>query len=428
MSEGWVSGKLAKLARVRSGFAFKSSQWTDKGVAVVKISNVKHGRLVMDGCSFVTEQDAVQSGFLLTDGDILIGLTGYVGEVAKVRGLGKLVLNQRVGKFFPTKECDPKFLFFLVSNEDFRQRVETASHGSAQANVSPSAIEAFDVVIPPLPEQRAIAATLGALDDKIELNRKMNATLEAMARALFRDWFVDFGPTRAKMEGRAAYLSPDLWALFPDWLDDEGKPEGWEVRKIEQNCLQVTNGGTPKRDKKEYWTCGHIPWLSSGEVRQKLILGTASHITLRGMQESSAKLVAPGSTAVALYGATAGQVTYLAAEVTTNQAVCSLTPKSGFRAYNFLKLSNETTTLLGMATGSAQQNLSKALVESFPVLVATQPIMNAFEASVAPLFEMMVCNEREARTLAQTRDLLLPRLMSGELRVAEAERIVEEVM
>lgn len=97
----------------------------------------------------------------------------------------------------------------------------------------------------PLPEQRAIAATLGALDDKIELNRKMNATLEAMARALFRDWFVDFGPTRATMEGRAPYLSPDLWSLFPDGLNAEGNPEGWSYEQL-LNQADWVNGAAYK--------------------------------------------------------------------------------------------------------------------------------------------------------------------------------------
>ncbi len=114
------------------------------------------------------------------------------------------------------------------------------------------------VLTPPLPEQRAIAATLGALDDKIELNRKMNATLEAMARALFRDWFVDFGPTRAKSAGTAPYLSPDLWSLFPERLDDEGKPEGWEVSNLASILTVLETGRRPK---------GGVAGISSGVPR-----------------------------------------------------------------------------------------------------------------------------------------------------------------
>ena len=219
----------------------------------------------MDGCSFVTKADARSSGFFLSDGDILIGLTGYVGEVAKVREPDAVVLNQRVGKFFPNDGCDQDFLYFLVSNQEFRQRVEVASHGSAQANVSPSAIEALEVLVPPLPVQRAIAATLAALDDKIELNRLMNETLEAMARAIFKDWFVDFGPTRAKMEGHEPYLAPELWDLFPDRVDDEDKPVGWSVQPasalFEFNPRESVRKGTnaPYLDMAALPTIGPVP-------------------------------------------------------------------------------------------------------------------------------------------------------------------------
>src|SRR5208282_1982445 len=99
--------------------------------------------------------------------------------------------------------------------------------GTVAERLNMPTIRALPVAVPPIAEQRAIASVLGALDDKIELNRRMNETLEATARAIFKDWFVDFGPTRAKQEGRAPYLAPDIWPLFPDRLDDEGKPEGW---------------------------------------------------------------------------------------------------------------------------------------------------------------------------------------------------------
>ena len=115
----------------------------------------------------------------------------------------------------------------------------------------------------PLSEQRAIAATLGALDGKIELNRKMNSTLDSMARALFRDWFVDFGPTRAKMAGTAPYLSDDLWSLFPDRLDDEGKPEGWEIRSL--GDFADLKGGK-QLEKEHISSTGPIPVFGGAGV------------------------------------------------------------------------------------------------------------------------------------------------------------------
>lgn len=418
MSDGWTAAKISELARVRSGFAFKSSQWTDDGVPVVKIGNVKRGRLDMAGCSYVTKADAAQSGFLLSDGDILIGLTGYVGEVAKVREFGPLVLNQRVGKFFPTPNCDPNFLFFLVSNEDFRRRVEAASHGSAQANVSPSAIESFEVLIPPLPEQRAIAATLGALDDKIELNRKMNATLEAMARALFRDWFVDFGPTRAKMEGRAPYLSPDLWSPFPEGLDAEGKPEGWEVSSIGEE-VRVVGGSTPSTKEPDLWD-GGINWATPKDLSTlaaPVLLETSRTISAAGLTKISSGQLPVGS----LLLSSRAPIGYLAiaeVPVAINQGfIGMICDKRVSNVFAWLWTLENMEAILAKANGSTFQEISKGNFRPLPVVVPPEPVLRAFDAVAQPLYDRIAKNERESRTLAQTRDLLLPRLMSGQILV-----------
>lgn len=429
MSDGWTAAKISELARVRSGFAFKSSQWTDDGVPVVKIGNVKRGRLDMAGCSYVTKADAAQSGFLLSDGDILIGLTGYVGEVAKVREFGPLVLNQRVGKFFPTPNCDPNFLFFLVSNEDFRRRVEAASHGSAQANVSPSAIESFEVLIPPLPEQRAIAATLGALDDKIELNRKMNATLEATARALFRDWFVDFGPTRAKMEGYAPYLAPDLWPLFPDRLDAEGKPEGWAYEPLLEQAEWV-NGAAYKNmhfsDEPDA-----LPVIKIAELKNGVTGNTQRTATDLGARY----LIDDGELLFSWSGNPDTSIdTFLwtGGKAWLNQHIFAVRPNGKrskpymhvllkFLKPEFAELArNKQTTGLGHVT--------KADMQRMMVCAASPEVHKAFDHLIEPIFKQALGLQMETRTLSQTRDLLLPRLISGELRVGDLASFDQEAV
>ncbi len=428
--EGWRHVRLGDVAELSGGYAFKSTQYTDAGHFVLRTVNIRDDfSITREGATFISEQDALEyTRFSLTDKDTLfVMVAATLGKVGYVRHDAlPALLNQNMWVIrAKPRQMDPAFLQFC-----FRElsKIPLAwVSGSARSFLRRDDVRNLEFDLPPLPEQRAIAAILGALDDKIELNRRKCETLESMARVLFRDWFVDFGPTRAKMAGAAPYLAADLWSLLPDRLDDEGKPEGWEVRPIKANCSFVANGSTPKRDVAEYWTNGEIPWLSSGEVRQRIITKTNAFITERGLAESSAKLIDPGATVVALYGATAGQVSILAARVTTNQAVCALTAKPMFRLYNFLKLSSETETLLGMATGSAQQNLSKGIVENFPVLVADIAVMEAFEAIVSPLFEAMVAQEQETGILAETRDLLLPRLMSGELRVTDAEHL-EEVL
>ena len=232
---------LGEVASVRCGFAFKSNDWKAVGIPVVKIANVKNGRLVMDGCSFVSQSVAdAAAEFALRSGDILIAMTGYIGDVAIVRESDlPAVLNQRVGRFAindPTRLAQP-FLFYVLRDGEIRKEIEGLGYGSAQPNVSPSLVHGVEIPLPPLPEQRAIAHILGTLDDKIELNRRMSETLEAMARALFKSWFVDFDPVRAKMEGRDPGLPQPLADLFPARLVDSelGEiPEGWEVKSLDE--------------------------------------------------------------------------------------------------------------------------------------------------------------------------------------------------
>ncbi len=393
----------------------------------------------MGGCSFVAEADATSSGFMLSDGDILIGLTGYVGEVAKVRGFDALVLNQRVGKFFPSERCDLDFLFFLVSNDDFRQRVEASSHGSAQANVSPSAIEALEVMTPPLPEQRMIAATLGALDDKIDLNRRMNETLEAMARAIFKDWFVDFGPTRAKMEGREPYIAPEIWDLFPDRLDEEGKPEGWE--ELSLGALgEITIGGLWGKDEPENADFDAYMCLRGVDIQHLREQGTAPKapwrfakrvaIAKRTISTCDVLIASSGVgpcgrslwVGVEDFFSRKGQTIY---SNFVKRIVCKTPGHACFvdRHLHRMKLNGEIQKFI---SGTSVPNLNgKGLMDSHRLVVAPVPVLEAFLS-----FSMMLQKRLfsgESRTLAQTRDLLLPNLMSGEIRVKDAETFLGRV-
>lgn len=300
-------------------------------------------------------------------------------------------------------------------------RLLASATGSTFPNVSKEQIQEIRCAIPPLAEQKAIAGVLGALDDKIEQNRQMNATLEAMARAIFQSWFVDFDPVRAKMDGRApAGMDAETAALFPDSFEDSPLgpiPKGWKMGTIGDNCLYIQNGGTPRRDKMDFWDRGTIPWLTSGEVRQAIITNANNSITELGFSESSAKWVPSYSTVVALYGATAGQVSFITLPLTTNQAVCSLIPKKFCSFYNYMCMRNATSELENKAVGSAQQNISKQIVEETKIILPSLLILKKFELLVKPLFTNWISNINQSRTLADLRDALLPKLLSGELSV-----------
>lgn len=280
--------------------------------------------------------------------------------------------------------------------------------------------ENYPLYLPPLPEQRAIAAILGAQDDKIELNRKMNATLEAIARALFRDWFVDFGPTRAKMEGREPYLSPDLWSLFPDRLDDEGKPEGWEEKPLTEFFL-IIGGGTPKTSNAEFWV-GPIPWFSVTDTPPNgsvFVTDTEKTITEAGLNGSSARLVPKGTTIISARG-TVGNLAVAGRDMTFNQSCYGLRGAGPVGEYaTYLIAQNMVSQLQAMAHGSVFSTITRQTFESLSLAMPTDGVLRAFEDAASPLFAKILSNVLESRILSQTRDLLLPRLMSGELRVAD---------
>jgi type I restriction enzyme S subunit len=398
---------LGEVASVRSGFAFKSSDWKESGIPVVKIANVKSGRLSMDGCSFVDDDIAKDAHeFQLEPGDILIAMTGYIGEVAVVRETDlPALLNQRVGRFSirDPRRLDREFLYYVVTAPSIRREIEGLGYGSAQPNVSPSLIQGVSVPLPPIAYQRAIASTLGALDSKIDLNRRMNETLEAMARAIFKDWFVDFGPTRAKIEGRAPYLAPDIWSLFPNRFDDDGRPEGWGERRVE-DILELAYGKALKASDR---TDGPIPVYGSGGI-------TGYHN--EALVEGPSVIVGRKGTVGALY--------WEDRPFFPIDTVFYVRPKAHltFCYYHLQTLGLET-----MNTDAAVPGLNRNNVYRLSVPWSDDKLRMQFDQLSAPLRQRIRANSDEIETLSNTRNFLLPKLMSGEVRVKEAEKLIGEV-
>jgi len=329
----------------------------------------------------------------------------------------------------PKSDLDMRWLYYAI----IHHKLGEIDDGSPIPSTTRAAVYVRDVEVPPLPEQRAIAATLGALDDKIELNRKMNATLEAMARALFRDWFVDFGPTRARMalsasgaktasEPRAPTLSPDIWSLFPDRLDDEGKPEGWEVGTLGAVATARNEGIDPSAISPDtpYIGLEHMPrgsialtdWEGAGKVSSNKATFAAGDFLFGKLRPYFHKVgVAPVS----------GICSTDIVVVRPNGAVWSGFVIACISDDDFVAYTDKTST------GTKMPRTSWSIMAKYPVALPPANLAEAFNATVAPILDRIRANIHESRTLAQTRDLLLPRLMSGELRVAEVARLASEV-
>ncbi len=424
MAGEWRSVSLEEVAdEITVGFVGSmSTEYVEKGIPFLRSQNVEPLRVNKSDLKFVSPEFHKRiSKSRLSPGDVVIVRTGKPGACSVVpewladANCSDLVIV-RCGK-----EIDSRFLAYYV-NTFAAHHISSHLVGAVQQHFNVGSARTMRINLPSLPEQKAIVSILGALDDNIELNRRMNATLEAMARALFQSWFVDFDPVRAKLDGRQpAGLDPATAALFPASFQDSPLgpiPAGWRTGTIVECTEKIQNGGTPRRDEPSFWIGGSVPWLTSGEVRQPIIVTTDSFITKFGMDASSAKWVPPLSTVVALYGATAGQVSFNSVPLTTNQAVCALIPRKGFAYFNYLWMRQVTVELEGKAVGSAQQNISKGIVEESNVVLPPDSILAAFSRHVAAFFDNWISNLHQIKSLKHTRDALLPAVLSGNLNLA----------
>ncbi|HDZ14995.1 MAG TPA: restriction endonuclease subunit S, partial [Pricia sp.] len=297
-------------------------------------------------------------------------------------------------------------------------QIEQQAVVSSYKTISLKTIRGLKISLPPLPEQRVIASILSALDNKIENNLAMNKTLEDMAMALYKHWFVDFGPFQ---EGN--FIDSELGPI----------PEGWEVKRLDDLCEKIYSGGTPKTKVQEYWN-GSIPWLSSGETRANLILETEKTITQLGLDKSSSKMAYKYDIVIASagQGKTRGQTSLLLIDTSVNQSVLCLRANKKkihpltlyydlrFRYNQFRHISDSFSTRGSLTT--------KLIGEQ--ILLAVPPIEHqiGFHGQLLKSMELQESNLLENISLIQLRDTSLPKLISGEVRVKDAEKLVSAAL
>jgi type I restriction enzyme S subunit len=437
----WRSCTLGDVARVKSGFAFKSQDWSENGIPVVKIANVQHGHLDMSSASFVPEAIAISHPeAFLDDGDILISMTGNVGNVARVKlREGRLVLNQRVGRFLVSDPdvLSAEFLYYFLFAPRTRALMSSLGYGSVQPNVSPTLIHGIDIQIPSLPEQRAISSILSAFDDKIELNRRTAETLEAMARAVFKSWFVDFDPVHAKAAGRVPeWMDAETAALFPDCFGEDGLPEEW-IECFGADLFDVTKGRSYKKAELQPSEIALVTLKSfnrkGGYARRGLKPYTGDY--------NPNQIVLPGEIVMACTDLTqAAEVIGRPAIVEASEFdtlvasldVLVIRPVPQWLTNEWLYwLLNEPRShehMRSYANGSTVLHLSKEAVPTLPCVVPPESVVLAFTALIRPWMERSRHGRNQNAVLENTRDALLPRLLSGELRVDDAEKVAEGVL
>jgi type I restriction enzyme S subunit len=439
----WHDATVGDFFDLVSGYAFKSADFIDQGIPVIKIKNVKAGKFSEHTFSYVSPDFLeMRADKVAKPDDLLISMSGnrhdgspetWVGKVAHFRKANTYFINQRVGalRIKPDKCFDIRFAGFLLSSFPYQELfISIATSSGGQANLSPNQILNAPIHYPDFHSQCEIGGLLGALDDKIELNRQMNETLEATARLFFKDYFVDFGPTRAKAEGRPPYLAPELWALFPGALDDDDKPVGWDLTNLSSITSELRRGISPK-----YIDEGGVRVLNQKCIRDRTVSFVYARRHDQNAKSVSGREIVDGDILVNSTGVgTLGRVAQIwnveePTVVDSHVTVVRADKAKVSAAYLGINLTSRESEIESLGEGSTgQTELSRVRLGMVDILLPDRKVLTAFDETVGELIQMSVKNQGESYTLANTRDFLLPKLMSGEIRLRDAEKVVEGVL
>ena len=384
---------------------------------------------ISDSEDHLTPDGASVASRLVPSGSVLLLTRGMTlhKRVPICRTAKPATFNQDVKAVLPRPGVSSRFVpYLLVGNHDrLHAKVDSAGHGTGRLNTE--AVLSFPVWVPDLKEQERIADVGESLDDRITLLRETNATLEAIAQALFKSWFVDFDPVRAKAEGRQPEgMDAATAALFPDSFEESELglvPKGWTVMPIGE-AVECVGGGTPDTKNEAYWQPEEFSWSSPKDLsglQSPVLLSTERKLSAQGLAKVSSGLL-PSGTLLMSSRAPIGYLAIAQIELAVNQGYIAMLPGGRLPVlYLLFWCRMNMEVIKGRANGSTFMEISKKAFRPIPALVPSAEVLAAFEQVVGPLFERLVANERQAQTLTQLRDTLLPRLISGQLRLPEAE-------
>ena len=395
--EEWKEYKLGDICtKIGSGATPKGGKEAYLGgnISLIRSQNVLDFTFSEDGLAYINDEQANKlKNVEVKENDVLLNITG--DSVARACIVPNTILPARVNQHVAIIRGDNYVVlndFILYALQYKKQYLLSISQGGGTRNaLTKKMIEDFIINLPSLPTQQKIANILSSLDDKIEVNRRINEQLEELAGTLFKSWFVDFEPFK------------------------DGEFVESELVKL-GSVINTTSGGTPSRKHMEYYGGNH-GWVKSKELNGTFIIDTEETITDDAIAKSSAKLLPEKSILIAMYGATVGQYAVLSKPMTCNQAVCALLPNDDY-PYTFLFMfaKNKKDELINKAVGSAQQNISQILIKDLDISNDTRKIKE-YHKIVGPAFEIILKNQQEIHHLTTLRDTLLPKLMSGEIDV-----------
>ncbi|MGH7485173.1 MAG: restriction endonuclease subunit S [bacterium] len=433
MAGEWRDCSLGDLIDVKHGFAFQGEFIHDdpRGDVLLTPGNFAIGG-GFKGDKFKYFDGPIPSDFILAEGDLLVTMTdlskqsdtlGFPAFVPSRSDGRRYLHNQRLGKVHvkDNRAVDTRYLHYRLRSASYRHEVLASATGTTVKHTSPERIQRFKFSLPPLPEQRAIARILGTLDDKIELTRQLSGTLEAMARALFKSWFVDFDPVRAKAEGRDPGLPQPLADLFPTRLvaSELGEiPEGWGVGRFGDVVEQVREQEDPFSSPDVLFNHFSIPAFDEGQWPK---------VEFGGGIKSQKTRVPSGVILLSKLNPEIERV-WLVDVQPGERAVCSTeflvlrsrAPSTRSYAYCLARspLFRQQIEALVTGTSKSHQRAHADTVLGLSAIRAPAPFIKAFDDCASGLLERTLACRHETRNLAALRDALLPKLISGEIRIA----------
>ena len=405
----WKEVRLGDVCtKITDGSHFSPKAQTE-GYPMLSVKDMREYDFDFSNCKKISYEDYLKmerDGCVPQIGDVLVAKDGsYLKEIFICKEQREIALLSSIAIFRPNSQLiDSRFLCYCLKSPRVYNYISlNCVSGSALPRIILKDFKGVNIKVPSLDDQRRIASILSSLDRKIELNNKINADLEEMAQAIFKNWFVDFEPFK-----NGKFVVSELGMI----------PEGWKVGTLGEFCKCLL-GGTPSRSKEEYWN-GEVNWINSGEINKFRILEASEKITELGLAKSATKLLPKKTTVLAITGATLGQVSLLEIDTCANQSVIGVLENTEVPyeyIYPFIK--DRIEMLIQHQTGGAQQHINKDNVESLIFLLPAINVLEDYISLVSPMYKRIESLCFENLYLSTLRDTLLPRLMSGELEVPE---------
>lgn len=384
------------------------SSWSDSGYRALSAKNIKTGQIVAeDSIRFVDEElyrkwmkDEVKKG------DILITSEAPFGQIYYWDSDEKIVLSQRLFDVRLNDEVCHKYVYYFMTSHRYQKDLEGRATGTTVTGLRQPELLKSTILLPPLSAQRSIASILSSLDQKIELNNKINADLEEMAQAIFKNWFVDFEPFK---DGK--FVDSELGII----------PEGWKVGRAD-DFYQINIGKTPPRKEHKWFSTNPADkiWVSIANMGNSgiFISDSSEYLTKEAVDRHNIIMV-PRNTILLSFKLTVGRVAIADKELTTNEAIARfILSDDKYMEYLYLYLKNFDYNSLG-STSSIATAVNSKTIKGMQMLQPSDKIIDAFHIQVNPIFEKIRSLTKENSRLSTLRDTLLPRLMSGEIEVPE---------